>query len=282
MLDLSFQLCQLMVMGCEQGLGAQKLGIADILHHRPGNGQPVKGAGPPSDLIQDQKAFGRGIAKDVGHLRHLYHKGALAGCQVVRRPHPGKNPVHQADIRLRRRHKGTDLGHQHDQGGLPHIGGLSCHIGSGDDGNALFLVIEKRIVADKRAVRDHLLHHRMTAVLDIDDALPVDLGPYIMVPLRHQSQCGKYIQLRDSPGRPLDPLHLPGNSIPDRAVQLIFQGIQLVLRPQDGILQIFELRRDIPLRVGKGLLAREIVRHHVLVGIGHLQIITEYLVVFDL
>ena len=49
--QLSFQFRQLVIMGGKQRLGPQKPRIADVLHHRPGDGQAVEGAGASANLI---------------------------------------------------------------------------------------------------------------------------------------------------------------------------------------------------------------------------------------
>ena len=47
--------------GDDEGNAAVRTAVADMLDHRPGDAQSVKGAGAPSDLIQDQKAFAGGV-----------------------------------------------------------------------------------------------------------------------------------------------------------------------------------------------------------------------------
>ena len=46
----------------------------------------------------------------------------------------GENAVHDADAGGLGRDEGADLGHEHNEGHLPHIGGLARHVGAGDDG----------------------------------------------------------------------------------------------------------------------------------------------------
>src|SRR5699024_5309003 len=116
--DLSFQLGKLMIMSRKERLCPQQSGIADMLHHRPGNRETVKGTRSPSDLVKNQKTFARGITKNIRNLSHLRHKGTLAGCQVIGCPDPRKDPVHQPDIGLGSRNKGADLRHQYNQCGL--------------------------------------------------------------------------------------------------------------------------------------------------------------------
>ena len=64
-----------------------------MLDHSPGNGKSVKGTGATSNLIQDQKAPCSCIPQNICNLCHLYHKGTLTTCQIIRRTYTGKNPV---------------------------------------------------------------------------------------------------------------------------------------------------------------------------------------------
>ena len=47
----ALQLGQLVIVGGEQGLGPQLLGVGAVFQHRPGNGHAVKGGGAPTDLV---------------------------------------------------------------------------------------------------------------------------------------------------------------------------------------------------------------------------------------
>ena len=121
----------------------------------------------------------------------------------------------------------------------------------------------------------------MPSFLDVNDPFLIDLRADIIVPLCDQGEGGKHIQRRHRFCRLLDPLHLCCDRVPHLTVQVIFQGIETVLCSQDHVLQFFELRRDVSLRVCKGLFPGIVIRHHVFVRIGDLQIIAENFIIFD-
>ena len=121
----------------------------------------------------------------------------------------------------------------------------------------------------------------MPAVFDLNDALIVQAGPDIAVTLGHQGQGTVDIQQGNGPGRFLDPLDLGADPVPDLAEAVIFQGIELVLGVEDGILQLLEPDCGIAFGPDQGLLAHIVFGHQVLKGIGDFKIITEDLVVFD-
>ncbi len=64
--------------------------------------------------------------------------------------------------------------------------------------------------------------------------------------------------------------------------EFIFKLHQALLRAGDGLLQFLEFRRDVALGVGKRLLALVAIRHEMLVGFGHIDIIAEHAVIADL
>ena len=121
----------------------------------------------------------------------------------------------------------------------------------------------------------------MAAALDVDDSLFVHLRAHKMIPLRHKGQGREHIHHGHSLGSLLNPQHLGSNVVPQLAEQAVFQSCQLLFGPQNRILQLLQLRRNIALRVGQGLLAHPGPGNHILVGVGDLQIITEYFIVLD-
>ena len=177
-----------MVMGGEQRFSPQLFEVGAVLQHRPGNGHAVKGGGAPADLIQDQQAVGGGGLQNLADLRHLHHEGGLAGGQIVRRADAGENAVHHTDAGSPGRDEGADLGHQHDQRHLTHIGGFTGHVGAGDDGHPVITGAHVGIIGNEHAVAAHLLHHRMAAVVNFNDTGFVHHRAAIVVLHRHGGQ----------------------------------------------------------------------------------------------
>ena len=269
-----------MVVGGEQRLGLQFFGT--VLQHRPGDRHPIKGGGAPADLVQDQQAVPGGGAEDVGHLRHLHHKGGLSGGQVVAGADAGEDAIHHADVGAAGGNEAAHLRHQDDQRHLPHIGGLTGHIGAGDDADPLLLGTHQGVVGDEQGVRAHLLHHRVAAGLYLDDAGLVHAGAAVVVLHRHGGKGAKRIQLGDKGRGQLhtgDGLRQPGAQ---GGEQLVLQRGVPVLGGEHVVLQILQLLGDVALAVDQRLLADIVGGHLILEGIGYLDIIAEYLVVADL
>ena len=121
----------------------------------------------------------------------------------------------------------------------------------------------------------------MTAALNVDNTFVIHLRTHKTAALRHKSKGSKHIYLSHGLCRPLNPKNLGCDCLPKLYKEAVFQGGKLFLRAQDGVLQLLKLRRNVALRIGQGLLAHIVIRHHILVGISHLQVIAEYLVEFD-
>ena len=246
-----------------------------MFDHCPGNGEAVKSTGSTSDLIQDQKATGSGIAKNIGNLRHFHHKGTLSACKVIRCTYTGEDPVNHTDVCTVCRNKASDLCHQYDQGCLAHICGFSGHVWSCDNGDSFFVVVKIRIVWNEHIIFDHLLHNRMTAVSDINEACLIDLWPDEIIPLGNQCKRSENIQCSHCFCSALDTDNFRSNLITDTGKQFKFQRIKLILSSKDQIFQIFQFLSDITLCIGKGLFADIILRHKIFESIGNFQRITK-------
>ena len=79
------------------------------------------------------------MMQDVCRLDHLDHERGLPGVDFILRPDARENAVHQSNSCGIRRHERTHLRHQHNQCGLPQVGGFTGHIRSGDDAHDLTL-----------------------------------------------------------------------------------------------------------------------------------------------
>ena len=268
---------QLMIMGGEQRLGLQLPGA--VLQHRPGNGHSVECRRTPADLIQNEQAVLRGAAKQLRHLGHLHHEGRLSRRQVVAGADAGENAVHHADVRPLGGDKAPHLGHQHDQRHLAHIGGLTGHVWTGDDGHPVLLCAHVGVVGHKERVASHLFHHRMASRRDLDDPGLVHLRPAVVVLGRHLGKGTQRVQLRDQRCRQLHPRHLSRRLCPQRGEQVVFQCRVPVMGGEHLMLQILQLLGDIALAVHQRLLAYVVRRHLVLKGVAHLDIVPEHLVV---
>ena len=128
----------------------------------------------------------------------------------------------------------------------------------------------------------HLLHHRMSSAFNIDHTFGIDLRTHIIIFFCHIRKSSIYIQLCHRLGGLLDPKYLGRNVIPHLTEQFILQCGQLLLCSKDRLFQFFQLRSNIAFCIGQSLLADIILRHQILVGIRHFQIITEDLVELDL
>ena len=175
-------------MGGKEGLRPQLFPVRAVFQHRLGDAHAVKGAGAPPDLVQNKEAPAGGVLQDVRHLSHFHHEGGLPRAEIVAGPDAGKDPVHHPDPGRPGGHEGPHLGHQRDEGHLPHVGGFSRHVGPGDDGDPVLLLPHIRIIGHKQGGFQHLLHHGMPPVVDLDNAALVHHRAAVPVLRRHGGQ----------------------------------------------------------------------------------------------
>ena len=118
----------------------------------------------------------------------------------------------------------------------------------------------------------------VTSLANVDGIRIVDHRTVIVVRHGNFSKRTQHVQGRNQLG-----IRLQGTDISSRFLQkrivkggLDFQNF--ILRPQDFILILFQLGRNITLAVYEGLLANPRVRRLVLVGFRHFDVITEHIV----
>ncbi len=266
-------------MGGEQGLGPYLSLVADELQHRLGNGHAVKGGGAAADLIEDDEALLRRVFQDGGHLVHFHHEGGLAGGEVVGGAHPGKDAVADGDPGAGGRHEAAGLGHEDDEGHLPHVGGLTGHVRSGDDGGLFVLEVEVRVVGHKGRALQHLLDHRVPAVLDDDGAVLGDFWTDIAVLDGHFGKGAQDVEGGDGTGGLLDAYEALCDRFADSAEQFVFELRNAFLGSQDLRFEFLEFSGDIAFGVGQGLLADPFLGHIALERTRHFQIVAEDFVV---
>ena len=202
--NAALELGQLVVVGRKQGLCAGKAPGREIFDHRPGNRKSVKGRSAAADFIENNQASLRRIAENVGDLRHLHHEGRLPGREVIRGADARENAVGDTDLRLGCRDKGTCLREQGNQSRLAHICGLSGHIRSRDDGNAIFLAVEQGVVFDKAAALHHALHHRMPPAHNAERSVRRQFRPHILIALRDIGERKQGVEIGNDAGTRLN------------------------------------------------------------------------------
>ena len=143
-------------------------------------------------------------------------------------------------------------------------------------------VVKQGIVCDKHIVWNHLLDHWVTAVLDINLSATVQLRTHIVVVLGNVGKRCIHIEPCQSLRRALNPLRLTGNRIAHRTEKIVFQRIQFILRTENRILEFLQTRGNVALRIRQRLFSRIVIRDKIFKRVRDLQIIAEYLVVFDL
>ena len=217
------------------------------------------------------------------HLVHLHHERGLAARQVIRRAHAREDAVDNADLRAVRRDKAAHVRHQRDERHLPHVGALAGHVRAGDNQHAVFVFIHQRAVGHKQLVAvQPRLHDRMSAVFDGNHTVRRDFRTDIVVAHGGNRQRQQRVERLEAHRRLLDARNLRRQEVADLDEESLLQADGLLLRAQNGFLDLVQLRRHVALAVGQRLLAGIAVRHLIVVRLGDLDVVAEDLVVLNL
>ncbi|MNW53622.1 hypothetical protein D3C74_311880 [compost metagenome] len=157
------QMSELMEVRGDQRLAADS--VVDIFDHRLRDRHPFAGGRASAQLIDNDQAARSGFLRHNLNVSHLHHKGALSANQIVRRANPRKYAVDQRDFRLGRRHETADLRQDRNEGDLPHVRALPCHVRPRNQQNAGLILAKRCAVGDKCRIFHHGLHHRMPTLL---------------------------------------------------------------------------------------------------------------------
>ena len=85
-------------------------------------------------------------------------------------------------------------------------------------------IVQVGVVGNEQVVLHHFFHHRMAAVLDIDDAPAVHFRPDIIIFLRHKGQGGENVDRCQGPGCRLNSQDFFGNRLTHIGEQVVFHG----------------------------------------------------------
>lgn len=280
-LKLVLQRRQLMIMRGKKRFRADFF-PKRILRNGARDAHTVEGARAAPDFVVDDEAGFRGVRENIGDLVHLQHKCGLPHREIVRSADAREYLIDDGDARLLSRHKRADLRHDADERDLPHIGGFSRHIGTGNQHKAIAFAVELRIIRDEKGILRALLDHRMPAVPDGNHIAVSHLGTTVAVAACHLGKRAIYIELRQHIRRFLNPVHIFRHLHADIAEELIFKRHTLLAGAEHLRFHILELLGDITFAVCQRLLADIPVRHLVYVGFGNLYVIAENAVIADL
>ena len=117
--------------------------------------------------------------QDVRRFGHLHQESTASSSDVIDRPHPRKDAIHQANGGLGRRHKAAHLSQQDDERRLAQIRGLASHVRPGQDEQLLRRAVEIEVIGHKAIER--ALDHRMAPLAHADTGAVIDTGPHVVV-----------------------------------------------------------------------------------------------------
>ena len=162
-----------MVMGRKQGFGTGS--IVNVFDDGLGESHPIIGRRSPSQLIKQNQGLGRCLANGVIGLHHFHHEGRLPRYQVISSSDSGINRIKDWQLGLLRGYIGANLGKNHNDRQLAHIGRLPAHIWSRNQLNIPFF-IHKDAIRNIGLGSHHFLNNRMAAFVDCDSSFFMKKG----------------------------------------------------------------------------------------------------------
>ena len=121
----------------------------------------------------------------------------------------------------------------------------------------------------------------MTPSGNADGTVFIKGRAHIVIAFGNQGKGGENIQMGQCRRRSLEGSDPVGTGLADTAEGVVFQGVQLVFRVEDTVLEFLETLGGISLGTHQGLFADIIVRNQIFEGIGDFKIVAEDFVVLD-
>ena len=272
-----------MVVRGEHRFRAELFRVGAVFEHRAGNGHAVVGGRAAPDLVKDEQGIGGRVFQYGRDLAHFDHKRRSAAREIVARADAREHAVADADRRAARRNERADLRHEHDDRRLAHIGAFTCHVRAGHDGDAVVGVVQVRVVRYEERIALHLLDDRVASLGDREGTRYLDLRADIVVAHRDLGERAECVELRERRGERLQLVHTVADAPEHVTEEVVFQRFDPLAGRGNVVLQLFELRREVPLAVYQRLLAYVFLRQLGRAGgVRHVDIIPEHLVVADL
>ncbi len=170
-------------------------------------------------------------------------------------------------MRRLRRDKRAHLGHDGNKRHLPDIGGFPRHVGTGDDEQLVFGLVERGVVGNELPLLEHPFHNRVPAARNGNGGSLIDPGLHVVVAQGNPGQAEEHVHQGEGFRDALDVRNVVQHRLPHLFEQRILQRVCLLLRAQDAVLPFLQLGGDEPLRVDQRLLADVIGRREGRLGL---------------
>ena len=264
-----------------------------IFNRRPSQRQAVEGRCSATDFVQYNERARACTGQDRGGFHHFNHEGRASPRQIISRPDPRIDPIHNADIGFGGRHKTAHLGDDGEQRILPQKGRFTRHIRAGEQAHArTFLAsgIQHARIGDKglstlRA--QSRLHHRVATALNHKSAIIIKFWRNPIFSARFLRQCRAYIDNRQRPAKRVKPVARGQNLRRQisQYIQLQSQSGFTGARYLSGQFGQFGGRK--PHRAGQGLAMNKhtiMRRAHQLISMrgGHINMKSQHAIMFNL
>ena len=273
---------QFMVVRGEEGSRASvRLQIFD---HGPGDREAVEGGRAAADFVEQHQAMRRGQIQYGGDLAHFDEKSGAAAGQIIGGPDAREDAIGDRQPRLLGGHKRAHLRQQDDQRRLAQVGGLAAHIRPCDQEDLVTGGVEVQRVGNKALALlfQKMFDDGMSAAEDEHLAAIGEFGPDVAPRGGQHGERGQHVQLRDGGRGAAQTRRLPGHPGAHLGEEPPFDFADTLVGGENFALVFLEFGRGEALGIYESLLALEIGRNKVQVGLGNFDIKTEDLVITNL
>ena len=273
------EVAEFVVVGGEEGAGLGA--VVEMFGDGPGDGKAIEGGGAAADFVEDDEGVGGGVVDDEGGLVHFDHEGGLSLREVVGGADAAEDFIDEADGRFFGGDVGSDLGHQSDEGDLTDVGGLSGHVGAGENVKATGVGVHGGVVGNKFFLDEGLFEDGMARVGEVEAAVGGEMGAGVLVELRGLGEGEEDVEGGEGVGGFLEGGEVFADLLAEVDEEVVFEGFGALVGAEDFLLHLLEGGGDVALGIGHRLLALVVVGDFVDFGFGDFEEVAEDVVEFD-
>ena len=173
------------------------------------------------------------------------------------------------------------MGHEGDEGDLADVGGLSGHVGSGEDVETPGLGVHGGVVGDEFFFDEGLFKDGVAGVGEVEAAVGGEVRAGVLMELRSLGEGEEDVEGGEGFGGLLEGGEVVADLLTEVDEEVVFEGFGTFVRAEDFLLHLLEGGSDVAFGVGHGLFALVVVGDFVDFGFGDFEKVAEDVVEFD-
>ena len=177
--ELRGEVGELVVVRGEERLRLHLRVLVQVLGHAPRDRYAVKRGSAAADFVEHDERAGRRVVEDIRRFLHLHEERGASAREVIACADAREHPVKRAEAHRGGRYETARLRHDGNRRHLADVGGLTGHVGSGNEHDLVGRAVEARRVRHERFGVRQLFDDRMASVGDLKRIGVVHDGTHI-------------------------------------------------------------------------------------------------------